>query len=44
MVVESDVSKAVQRAVREANKQKTIVIAGSLFLVGEVKKLFPDGL
>lgn len=44
MVLESDVFKAVQRAVREANKQKTIVIAGSLFLVGEVKKLFPDGL
>ncbi len=44
MVLESDVFKAVRRAVREADKQKTIVVAGSLFLVGEVKKLFPDGL
>jgi dihydrofolate synthase/folylpolyglutamate synthase len=44
VVLETDVFKAVLRAVREANGQKTVVIAGSLFLVGEVKKLFPDGL
>lgn len=44
MVLESDVFRAVRMAVREANKQKTVVVAGSLFLVGEVKKLFPDGL
>lgn len=44
VVMESDVPKAVRRAVREAKGKKTIVIAGSLFLVGEVKKLFPDGL
>lgn len=44
VVLESDVFRAVQWAVREAKKQRTVVIAGSLFLVGEVKKLFPDGL
>lgn len=44
VVLESDVFKAVQRAVREAGKQKIVVIAGSLFLVGEVKKMFPHGL
>ena len=44
IVLESDVFKAVRRAVHEAKEQKTVVIAGSLFLVGEVKKLFPDGL
>jgi len=44
VVLESDVFKAVQRAVQEAKEQKTVVIAGSLFLVGEVKKLFPNGL
>jgi len=44
MVLESDVFKAVQPAAQEAKEQKTVVIAGSLFLVGEVKKLFPDGL
>ncbi len=44
IVIESDVYKAVRRAVGDAKEQKTVVIAGSLFLVGEVKKLFPDGL
>ena len=41
ILLEPDVSKAVQRAVREAKKRKSVVITGSLFLVGEVKKLFP---
>lgn len=44
VVLEADVFKAVLQAVQEAKGQKTVVIAGSLFLVGEVKKLFPDGL
>ncbi|MCJ7579021.1 MAG: hypothetical protein MUP98_00630, partial [Candidatus Aminicenantes bacterium] len=44
IVLEADVFKAVLQAVQEAKGQKTVVIAGSLFLVGEVKKLFPDGL
>jgi len=44
IVLEPDVFRAVSRAVREAKEQKTVVIAGSLFLVGEVKKLFPDGV
>jgi dihydrofolate synthase/folylpolyglutamate synthase len=44
VVLEPDVFKAVTRAVSEAKEQKTVVIAGSLFLVGEVKKLFPDGV
>lgn len=44
IVLEPDVFKAVRWAVQEAEEQKTVVIAGSLFLVGEVKKLFPDGL
>jgi len=44
VVLESSVFRAVTRAVREAKEQKTVVIAGSLFLVGEVKKLFPDGV
>jgi len=44
IILEPDVFKAVQKAVREAKNQKTVVIAGSLFLVGEVKKLFPNGL
>ncbi len=44
VVLEPDVFKAVTRAVSEAKEKKTVVIAGSLFLVGEVKKLFPDGV
>jgi len=44
VVLEPDVFRAVTRAVGEAKEQKLVVIAGSLFLVGEVKKLFPDGI
>ncbi len=39
---EPSVEKAVRRALDLAGKVQTVVITGSLFLVGEVKKLFPD--
>ena len=37
--VEPDTAKAVRLALRESAGRVPIVIAGSLFLVGEVKKL-----
>lgn len=37
-----DVEKAVRRALVLAGDTQAVVITGSLFLVGEVKKLFPD--
>lgn len=37
--IEPDTAKAVRRALRESAGRVPIVIAGSLFLVGEVKKL-----
>ncbi len=39
---EPSVEKAVRRALDLAGKTRTVVITGSLFLVGEVKKLYPD--
>lgn len=39
---EPDVEKAVRRALDLAGEAQAVVITGSLFLVGEVKKLFPD--
>ncbi len=39
---EPDVEKAVRRALELAGDTQAVVITGSLFLVGEVKKLFPD--
>ena len=39
--VEPDPLKAVREAVREAGPEGTVIVAGSLFLVGEVKRLWP---
>jgi len=36
--IEPDPMKAVRRALAEAGRQGTVVVAGSLFLVGEVKR------
>jgi dihydrofolate synthase/folylpolyglutamate synthase len=41
---EPDTARAVRRALALAGEGRAVVIAGSLFLVGEVKKLFPDPL
>jgi len=37
-----DPAEAVRRALDLAGERGAVVIAGSLFLVGEVKKLFPN--
>lgn len=37
-IVEPDVSRALNAAVREAGPSGSVVVAGSLFLIGEVKK------
>jgi dihydrofolate synthase/folylpolyglutamate synthase len=39
--VEPDPMKALRRALAEAGRQGTVVVAGSLFLVGEVKRFWP---
>jgi len=39
---EPDTAQAVRRALALAGARGVVVITGSLFLVGEVKKLFPD--
>ncbi len=41
---EPDTASAVRRALGLAGEGRAVVIAGSLFLVGEVKKRFPDPL
>lgn len=38
LMVEEDVGKAVEKAVKLAGKDGTVICAGSLYLVGEVKK------
>jgi dihydrofolate synthase/folylpolyglutamate synthase len=40
--LEPDVEKAVNRALNEASTGGSILVAGSLFLVGELKKIFPQ--
>jgi dihydrofolate synthase/folylpolyglutamate synthase len=40
MVLEPDAAKAVRKALDLAGKRGTVVITGSLFLVGAVKKKF----
>jgi dihydrofolate synthase/folylpolyglutamate synthase len=44
IILEPDVRRAVRLSLREVKNQQPVVIAGSLFLVGEVKKQFPNGL
>lgn len=39
--LEPDVARAVHRALKSAGKDGAVLITGSLFLVGEVKKIFP---
>lgn len=39
--LEPDVEKAVNMALKEASKGGAVLVAGSLFLVGELKKIFP---
>jgi dihydrofolate synthase/folylpolyglutamate synthase len=41
MIIEPDVGKAMKTALRESRGRTPIIVAGSLFLVGEVKKLRP---
>jgi dihydrofolate synthase/folylpolyglutamate synthase len=40
IVVEPDVEKAVQSALKAATPDGVVLVAGSLFLVGEIKKIF----
>ena len=40
IVIQTDVDKAVQTALRLASSDGVIFVAGSLFLVGEIKKIF----
>jgi dihydrofolate synthase/folylpolyglutamate synthase len=40
--LEPDTAEAVRRALAVAGERSAVVITGSLFLVGEVKKLFPN--
>jgi dihydrofolate synthase/folylpolyglutamate synthase len=44
-VIESDVNRAIDRAIRSAGSQGCVLAAGSLYLVGEFKKrgMFPTG-
>lgn len=42
IVLEPDVKQAVDIAIREGGENSCILITGSLFLVGEVKKIFPS--
>lgn len=42
IVVQSDVAKAVEIALQAAKPDRTVLIAGSLFLVGEIKKIFSE--
>ncbi len=39
---EPDVGRAVKIALKEASMEGTVLVAGSLFLVGELKKIFPS--
>lgn len=41
-VLEPDTRKAIQRALELAPRRGAILITGSLFLVGEAKRLFPE--
>jgi dihydrofolate synthase/folylpolyglutamate synthase len=40
--LEPDVGRAVKIALKEASMEGTVLVAGSLFLVGELKKIFPS--
>ena len=40
IVVEPDVEKAVRAALQAAKSEGTVLVAGSLFLVGEIKRIF----
>ncbi|MFW6131481.1 MAG: bifunctional folylpolyglutamate synthase/dihydrofolate synthase [Candidatus Aminicenantaceae bacterium] len=40
MILEPDVKKAVKIAIQKAGEQRCVVVAGSLFLAGEVKRYF----
>jgi len=40
--LEPDVEKAVKVALEKASPEGTVLVAGSLFLVGELKKIFPE--
>ncbi|MBS3819235.1 bifunctional folylpolyglutamate synthase/dihydrofolate synthase [bacterium] len=43
LLLEPEVSQAVPKAVQLAGEGGSVIISGSLFLAGEVKKLFPRG-
>ena len=40
ILLEPDPKTAMQRAVETAGKEGSIIVTGSLFLVGEIKKRF----
>ena len=41
--METDLGKAFRKALQSAGKDKTVIVAGSLFLVGEVKDMLRKG-